>query len=245
MILAAGLGTRLKPWTLTAPKALVPVDGIPMLERVVLLLKDQGFDYIVVNVHHFANQIIDFLSSHNFGVEIKISDESHELLDTGGGLVKAAPLLFAKDNSPVLVHNVDILSNANLRGLMQTASTNDSGSTLLVSERDSSRKLFFTPEMQLMGWHNITTDEYRPKGFEKSAGDLEFAFSGIYTVSKECIEEMERIMPDGKFPIMDYFLSPKRKICVKGESDNSLIMLDIGKPAAIERAPDILKLISD
>ncbi len=116
MILAAGLGTRLRPWTLEHPKALVPVGGVPMLERVIVRLKDEGFDEIVVNIHHFGDQIIDFVRSKDFGVKIFISDERGELLDTGGGLVYARELL---GEDPVLVHNVDILSNADLKSFMR------------------------------------------------------------------------------------------------------------------------------
>ena len=159
MILAAGLGTRLKPITDKIPKALVEVGGVPMLERVILTLKRQGFSYIVVNVHHFADQIIDFLRVGDFGVEVVVSDESGSLLDTGGGIVKAAPLLFGPDSSPVLIHNVDIISNADLQALMREASDTP---TLLVSRRDSSRKLIFDKEMRLIGWHDLKTDTFRP-----------------------------------------------------------------------------------
>lgn len=118
MILCAGLGTRLRPWTLSHPKALVPVGGVPMLERVIDKLRSQGFDYIVVNVHHFPEQIVDFLRQRDLGVKIAVSDESDRLLDTGGAIMKAEELLRFSDG-PVLVHNVDILSDADLRGLMQ------------------------------------------------------------------------------------------------------------------------------
>ena len=148
MILAAGLGTRLKPWTLEHPKALVPVDGIPMLERVILKLKSQGFDEIVVNVHHFAGQITDFLDSKDFGIKISISDERGGLLDTGGGLVHARHLL---EGEPFLVHNVDILSNADLSALMHFHESEGNDVTLLTSDRKSSRKLLFDEDGSLKG----------------------------------------------------------------------------------------------
>lgn len=118
MILAAGLGTRLRPWTLQHPKALVPVGGIPMLHRVITSLTAQGFDDITVNIHHFGQQIIDFLNSKEYGTRINISDERGHLLDTGGGIVHASKFLCA-DAEPFLVHNVDILSDADLCGLMK------------------------------------------------------------------------------------------------------------------------------
>ena len=119
MIFAAGLGTRLKPLTDRMPKALVPVAGEPLLAHVIRKLKAEGFTRIVVNVHHFADQIIDYLHTHDFGVEIHISDETSKLLDTGGGIRHAAH--WFETDSPVLIHNVDILSNANLSRLYDSA----------------------------------------------------------------------------------------------------------------------------
>ena len=136
MIFAAGLGTRLRPITDTMPKALVRVGGEPLLYRVVMKLKDAGFERIVVNVHHFANQIVDYLkANNNFGLDIRISDETDCLLDTGGGIRKAAPLF--DPSSPILIHNVDILSNIDLADLYSKSQDNDA--TLLVSQRDTSR----------------------------------------------------------------------------------------------------------
>ena len=110
MIFAAGMGTRLKPLTDTMPKAMVTVGGHPLIQRVIARLKAAGTTRIVVNVHHFANQIVSYLhDNNNFGVDIRISDETEKLLETGGGIKKAAPLF--NDNEPILIHNVDILSN--------------------------------------------------------------------------------------------------------------------------------------
>ena len=116
MIFAAGLGTRLKPVTDTIPKALVPVNGKPLLEHIILKIKNAGFDEIIVNVHHFPDQIIEFIELNNqFGIRIEISDERDRLLETGGGIKKAE--WFFDDNQPFLVHNVDILSNLDLKKL--------------------------------------------------------------------------------------------------------------------------------
>ena len=264
MILAAGLGTRLKPITDKIPKALVEVGGVPMLERVILTLKRQGFMYIVVNVHHFADQIIDFLRAGDFGVEVVVSDESGSLLDTGGGIVKAAPLLFGPDSSPVLIHNVDIISDADLHGLMREASDSP---TLLVSRRDSSRKLIFDKEMRLIGWHDLKTDTFRPSYIQslmtqnphiahsapknltdpidlKDAINLkdltELAFSGIYAVTQSMVQEMKSLEGEGKYSVMDYFLNPKREVTIKGLLDNDLKLLDIGKPATLSQASDFI-----
>lgn len=237
-VLAAGLGTRLKPWTLHHPKALVPVGGIPMLERVLVRLKKEGFDEIVVNVHHFASQIIDFLNAHDFGLSIKISDETGTLLDTGGGLVKGYRLF--NNNEPVLIHNVDILSNASLNEFMQCHFTSESGASLLLSDRKSSRKLIVGKNNDLKGWHNITTGEYKPDGFPMKDGYREYAFSGIHAVSAESIEEMFRIFGSQPFPIMEYYLNPGRECRVNCIISKSLEILDIGKPEALAKSNDFI-----
>ena len=140
MIFAAGLGTRLKPLTDTMPKALVRVDGIPLIEHVAEKMKCAGVERIVVNVHHFAGQVISFLHDNgNFGMDIRISDESDMLLDTGGGIKKALPMFIPDE--PVLIHNVDILSNVDLRWLYEKHDGADA--TLLVSRRATKRYLLF------------------------------------------------------------------------------------------------------
>lgn len=259
MILAAGLGTRLKPWTLEHPKALVPVGGVPMLERVILSLKKQGFTEIIINIHHFGEQIIDFVGNKEFGVSIKISDERGKLLDTGGGILHAQQLL-TKDNAPFLIHNVDILSNADLAELMQAHCDHSVDATLLVSNRTSSRKLIFDNDLNLKGWHNLSTDEFKPQGLEMSESDVELAFSGIHVMSTRCFELMTAAGFSGSFPIMDFYLSQASKIKlsqigktelsqagnidisqagtigIKGFCCNDLNLIDIGKPDTLTQA---------
>ena len=237
MILAAGLGTRLKPLTDSMPKALVEVDGVPMLERVILNLKKHGADFIVVNTHHFAGMIKDFLRKKDFGIEIMVSDESEQLLDTGGGIVRAAPLLFNKDSSPVLIHNVDILSNAPVENIMREA---DEVTTLLVSERDSQRQLIFDERMMLQGWHDRKNDLYKPEGFSPQGNLRELAFSGIYAITEAAVDEMRKLMGEGKYSVMDYFLNPDRLQPVKGLETRDLKVLDIGKPATLAQATDFI-----
>ena len=239
MILAAGLGTRLKPLTDKIPKALVEVDGVPMLERVILSLKSQGFDKFVVNVHHFSSQVKEFLKNRDYGVEIKISDETEQLLDTGGGILFAKSLLFKEDSSPVLIHNVDILSNANLKTVLKTSEKWDE-SLLLVSDRESSRKLIFDRQCHLAGWHDLKNNMFRPENFEFTSDFHELAFSGIYSMSQEAIEEMEFLMGCRKFSIMDYFFNPERKSRIKSIHQENLKLLDIGKPAILLQAPELL-----
>lgn len=238
-ILAAGLGTRLRPWTEKHPKALVPVGGIPMLERVIISLRAQGFHKMVINVHHFASQIIEFLDSKDFGVEIVISDESKELLDTGGAIMHAAPLLF-KDPAPVLIHNVDILSNADLRSLMHAHGQADSLATLLVSDRPSFRRLICDSESRLCGWHNLRTNEFRPQCFTPADDMRQVAFSGIHVISEDIISSMSSMGYSGKFPIMDYYLVECKNGNIVCHEDPRLRLIDIGKPDTLTQAETLM-----
>lgn len=239
-VLAAGLGTRLRPWTLSHPKALVPVGGVPMLERVINSLMEQGFDRIVVNVHHFSGQIIDFLKSRDFyGGKVAVSDESDLLLDTGGGLAKAASLLL-NDDEPVLVHNVDILSNADLGQLMAQQNQMQSRATLLISHRDSSRQLYFDRGMNLHGWQNLKSSALKPEGFTPTDATEGFAFSGIHAVSAPMLRELASGGYPEVFPIMDYYLSHTgAEGGVKGFYQQNLDLIDIGKPESLTRADNL------
>lgn len=236
-ILAAGLGTRLKPWTLEHPKALVPVAGVPMLERVICRLKENGFDDITVNVHHFSNQIVDFLSEHDFGVNITISDESEDLLDTGGGLLKVAP------DAPMLIHNVDILSDAPLREIMNDHIESGRDITLVTSGRESSRKLLFDTDGKLSGWHNLKSGEYRPAGIEVDPVWSDEAFSGIYVVSPSVVPALRRYserIGSEKFPIMDFLLSMPEGLNIGRKHLDNLRLIDIGKPETLATAQEKL-----
>lgn len=246
MILAAGLGTRLKPWTFSHPKALVPVDGIPVLQRLADCLKGEGFDHLVINVHHFAGQVKDYITSHDFGMRVDLSDESDMLLDTGGALAHAAELLCAGDDEPVLIHNVDILSNACLSSFMDGHIRSGNDVTLLTSPRESSRKLLFGNDGALCGWHNNVTDQYKPAGIIPARVMREEAFSGIYAVSPRAIRDMQRYAAEignPRFPVMDYLLSTPHGIDIRGYCDPELRLLDIGKPDALASASGFLKSI--
>lgn len=234
-ILAAGLGTRLKPWTLSHPKALVPVGGVPMLERVIRSLENEGFDYIVVNVHHFASQITDFLKARAWQARIEVSDETDLLLDTGGALVHAAPLL-CRDSEPFLIHNVDILSDASPAELMAAHKELGGEATLLVSDRDSSRHLLFDPEMRLRAWRNLSNGERRGEAGE---WPIELAFSGIHVMNTSLVESMRAEGMPRVFPVMDYYLSHTRQIPIFGYRRDSLDLIDIGKPETLSRANDL------
>ena len=236
IILCAGLGTRLKPWTEHHPKALVPVGGVPMLKRVIDKLCSQGFDEVTVNFHHFADQIVSFIKNEQLPAkQINVSDETHLLLDTGGGILNAERFL-AADDMPFLVHNVDILSNADLKNLYDAHLKSGGNVTLLVSDRDSSRRLVFDNDMNLKGWKNLNTDETRPANLAIEETDYLYAFSGIYVMSPEIFALMKENGFGGSFPIMDFFLSGLPGLRITGVAATDLKLIDIGKPDTLRRA---------
>ena len=239
MIFAAGLGTRLKPLTDTMPKAMVPVAGEPLIKRTVLKLKEAGADRIVVNVHHLAGQITSYLAANgNFNADIRISDETDMLLDTGGGLKKAMPLLSPKE--PVLIHNVDILSNVRLGEFYHNNLQYDA--TLLVSSRKTKRYLLFSTDMRLMGWKNIETGEVRsPYSNLKADYCRMYAFSGIHIISPGMTALMED-MPD-KFGIMDFYLDNCSRKQIHGCLMEDLMLMDVGKTETLKEAEVFLKNI--
>ena len=234
MIFAAGLGTRLRPLTDTMPKALVPVAGKPLLWHVVMKLKQEGFERIVVNVHHFAQQIIDYLQANdNFGLDIRISDEREQLLDTGGGIRKALPLF--DEESPILIHNVDILSNARLRELYDRAAQSQYAATLLVSERITSRYLVFNRWNVLRAWINKDTREIRtPMPFISSEGKQELAFSGIHVIKPTVFPLLQK-MPQ-RFPIIDFYINHSIQLDIYGATQWDLKLLDVGKVDTLQAA---------
>lgn len=241
MILCAGLGTRLKPWTLEHPKALVPVAGVPMLKRVSDRLFDLGFYEQTLNVHHFARQVIDFVSEGNLKAEkVNISDESECLLDTGGGILHAERFL-SRDSRPFLVHNVDILSDADLRSLYEEHRKSGRDVTLLVSDRKSDRKLVFDNDMKLKGWRNLKTGEVRSANLEMRETDVMLSFSGIYVVSPSVFTKMKALGFEGRFPIMDFLLSGFDDVQIGGVCQNGLQIIDIGKPDTLVAADQLLK----
>lgn len=244
MIFAAGLGTRLKPLTDRIPKALVRVGGEPLLKRVILQLKDAGFTRIVVNVHHFSNQIIDYLQENDhFGMDIRISDETDHLLETGGGIKKAWPLF--DPSQPILIHNVDILSNVDLQKFYLQANSAEHtmslplAARLLVSSRKTKRYLLFDDTMRLVGWTNIETGEVKspyehldPKKYKM------YAFSGIHMIAPGLFPLMDE-EPD-KFPIMDFYLKNCDKVRIEGYVKEDLMLMDVGKQETLREAESFL-----
>lgn len=232
MLFAAGMGTRLKPLTDHMPKALVPVDGKPLLDITLARLVDAGATEIVVNVHHFSEQIINYVNSHSWGVPVLISDETDALLDTGGGLRKALPL-FSEQDVPVLLHNVDILSNADLGAFYKRSLPFDAA--LMVSERKTQRYLLFNDEGRLCGWTNIATGEVRSPYPDLDVEAMHrYAFSGIHSFSPR-LKKWMQTLPE-KFPIMDFYLSVCDKVNIHADVQTSLKLLDVGKQDTLREA---------
>lgn len=248
MIFAAGLGTRLRPLTDTKPKAMVEVAGKPLLYHTIMRLKAAGARRIVVNVHHFADQIVAYLDANDyFGLDIRISDERHHLLDTGGGLLKARSLV--KTDEPLLVHNVDIFSNADLKAVYDRAASDPSRqATLLVSERPTKRYLVFDGDCQMKGWTNIETHEVRSPHADlcpEAPGHHLYAFSGIHIVAPSLFPYLEEYAAehasDGKFGITDFYINICSRANIVGDVCQGLRLLDVGKLETLPQAEAFLK----
>lgn len=231
MVFAAGLGTRLQNETADKPKALVDIAGKPLLFHAIVKLKEAGISEVVVNVHHFAEKVIDYIKATDFGVIINISDERELLLETGGGLKKAAP--FFTGDEPVLIYNVDILSNIDLSLLVADHLKSGALATLAVRKRETQRYFKFDAEKQLVGWINKKTGETkisRPEFFDTAE---EMAFSGIHIVQPEIFG----LMPDiERFSITDFYLEIAKTHTIKGFYDTSDLWIDVGKPEQLEEA---------
>lgn len=231
-VFAAGLGTRLKPLTDSMPKALVPVNGKPLLAHVMEKLQGCGIHSFVVNVHHFANQIVQYLQNQWSETEVAISDETDALLETGGAIKKAQPLL---GNESFLIHNVDILSNADVMALMQLHHQQKAAATLLVSQRKSSRYLLFDEQMRLKAWTNTQTGQVKTPYKNLDISTLKsYAFSGIQGFSPVLFDAMQNY-PD-KFSIIDFYLDQCLNYPIYGYEQPDLKLLDVGKLDSLKQA---------
>lgn len=238
MIFAAGLGTRLRPLTNDRPKALVEVAGKTLLEHNILKLKAAGCNHLVVNVHHFADQIIEFINNHDrFGIDIKISDERNLLLDTGGGIKKALSLF--DETAPILIHNVDIISDIDLRLLYnqhlekKSSSARQLGATLAINQRKTSRYLMFDNQRCLCGWTNVSTGEVKGETGEK------YAFSGIHIVDPQLAPALLKQEAE-VFPIIGFYLSVCTDLSLYGADVSLQPWVDCGKPESLDKASSIL-----
>ncbi len=243
MIFAAGLGTRLRPLTDTMPKAMVPLLGKPMIGHLIEKLVAAGCDDIVINVHHFASQIIDYVHSNaDFGIKISFSDETSQLLDTGGGLLHARPLL--QDADRILIHNVDIVTNLSFSSLQLSGI-----STLVVSPRKTSRYLLFR-EGELHGWKNVSTGQLRgPVVYSPAEPLQELAFAGIHMVSSEIFPLLEAYaqqngkLQDGEilpFSIIDFYLAACAEHRIEAYVPEDFKIVDAGKIESLPAAEALL-----
>ena len=237
MIFAAGLGTRLKPLTDIKPKALVEVNGKTMLEHAITKLQYFGVDEIIINVHHFSNQITDFLKRNkNFGIKIEISDESKQLLDTGGGLMKAEKFLNKTD--PFFVYNVDVISDIDLGVMYRKHINTGSIATLAVQQRETSRYFLFNNELKLIGWKNESTGKIIVSRGSSSSNLTSLAFSGIHVISPR-IFKLVKIA--GKFSMTDVYLKLSTFQRINGYRHDNDFWMDLGKPENIAEAEKFLQ----
>lgn len=230
MILAAGLGTRLKPFTENHPKALLPINGKTLLQRNVEYLHSYGINNIIVNVHHFADQIISTIKENNgWGCNVVVSDETTEVLETGGGLKKAAHFL-KNSTEPFVLMNADILTDLDIAAMKINFDSNNVLASLAVTTRQTSRYLLFDENNMLCGWLNDKTGEQKGKAGTKKA------FSGIHIISPTIFDY---IIEDGKFSMIDLYLrlaSEGHKINGYDHSNGKL--LDVGKPESVAIAEE-------
>ena len=251
MIFAAGLGTRLKPLTNTMPKALVPLAGKTLLQWQIEKLKAVGITDIVVNVHHFPDQIIDYLRENNyFGCHIQVSDERNMLLETGGGLRKAQKLLSSSPTSlplqgesegaPILICNVDILSNIDIPTLLRAYNPDEMG-VVVVSPRETQRYLLFDETNRLCGWTNIATGEVRGPISDNRhpiPNIRNLAFSGMQVLNPRIFEVMDKVVAEKgeKFSLIDLYLSIAEKEILRAFIPENYRMMDVGKIAQLSEA---------
>lgn len=230
MILSAGLGTRLKPWTDSHPKALAVVNGKSLLQRNIEYLQQFGIREVIVNVHHFADQIIHAIKENNgWGSDVTISDESDVVLETGGGLKKAA--WYFEGQSAFVLMNVDILTDLNLAAIIQQHRNADCLATLAVSERETSRYFLFNDRLQLCGWRNTKTGE--EKIVRPSLNLKQKAFSGIHVISNKLFSLVQQ---EGKFSMVDVYLGLAKDHFIQAFDHSNSKFIDVGKPESIAKA---------
>ncbi len=239
-IFAAGIGSRLKPWTDHHPKALVPVGGKPMLQHVIENMIRIGITEIIVNVHHFHRQIISFLTSrNNFGINIYISDESEQLLDTGGAIIRAASELLAHDT--IIIHNADIYTDIDLRLILEYHHHMGGDATLLTSARKSSRQLVFDQDSRLKGWVNNTLDLHLPENLAiDKVNDQLLSFNGIHVITPAVINSIQEIAHHSPFPIIPQYVTLSNRLSINAFTpDFDYIWVDIGRPDSLKLARTI------
>jgi NDP-sugar pyrophosphorylase family protein len=235
MIFAAGLGTRLRPITNSRPKALVEINGVPLLKIIIEKLIKHGFNDLIINIHHFPGLMKNFLAENKFPeANITISDETDLLLDTGGGLKKAS--WFFNDGQPFLVHNVDILSDINLAELYNKHITNNAIATLACMERASSRQFLINSDYELCGWKNNKTGTVKiSKGKESELKSI--SFCGIHVINSELLK---LISEDGVFSMIDVYLRLAANYKIQTTPYNNAKWIDIGSLENLDKANSLI-----
>ena len=237
MVFAAGLGTRLKEFTQAIPKALVPVGGKPMLGILIDHLEACGYDDLIVNVHHFASQVVRYIDTLDFSCSnISISNEEDQLLDTGGGLKKAA--WFFNDNKPFLAQNVDVICDVSYAAMTEELICKHALSVLAVSHRETSRYLLFDSEMRLCGWENCKTGEKRI-AIQTEKEIQRYAFSGIQVLDPQIFE---KIRFTGKFSLIDLYLDLAEQNLIIGYQHDPAGWIDMGTPENMLKAETLIRI---
>lgn len=232
MVFAAGLGTRLKPWTDEHPKALAMVNGKSLLQRNIEYLQTAGIQDIIINVHHFADQIIRAVEENNgWGSNIQISDETDALLDTGGGLMKAAS--FFEGEPFFLAVNADVLTDLSLKRFIQHHIDTSALATLAITDRMSNRHFLFDEEQSLVGWRQL--EPFSEKIVKSSQFLIPKAFSGLHVINPDIFN---KIGQQGKFSIIDVYLSLANHSPIIGFDHTGSRYLDVGKPGSLQMAND-------
>lgn len=241
MIFAAGLGSRLKPFTDSHPKALAEVNGKTLLERNILYLQKFGIKDVIVNLHHFADQIVSAIEKNNgWGSRITVSDERAEVLETGGGLKKAASYFEAERTFVVM--NVDILTDFDLMEMIRSHQQEKPLATLAVTQRKSSRYFLFDEYDKLCGWRNVQTGEEKPADLKQTHEDYDLlkerAFSGIHVISTNIFSLMQQ---EGKFSMVEVYLDLMKKNRINSFDHSGGILIDVGKPENVEKAATLFQ----
>ena len=234
MILAAGLGSRLKDLTQNTPKALIKINNKTLLEIVISNLISHGIKDIIINLHHYAQQIIDYVNLNNkFGIEIEFSLED-TLLDTGGGLKKAS--WFFNDKNPFLLHNVDVISNINISEMHDYHATNKNMATIATRSRKTSRYFLFDKNNKLCGWKNEITGEQ--KIVQETANELyPFSFTGIHVISPQVFKYFPK---QDKFSIVDFYLNIAAENKIMAFQSDKYSWIDCGKPENLIKVKEFI-----
>lgn len=242
IVLSAGFGTRLKPHTDHLPKALVQCNGKAMIDHAISYLAGEGYDHIIVNVHHFGELIIEHLSRQDYGVRVVVSDERNQLKDTGGALVAALPHMM--DEPHILIFNTDVITNLSSNELTKLHEKSGNAATLIVQDRDSSRKLAFDRQNHLTGWINYKTDETIGHVDEQDSELL--AFSGIHMINLDLIRHFQEVYGDTPFPMIPAYLNAIEKFNIGAYSaQKENIWLETGDPVRLNQAAEFLKKMTE